>query len=471
MRKSDFAGWSDVFRFTLIQGVKQKAYYGFMIFMCVILLCSVPVIGLIRQIGSDEAETTKVTALTIFDETGLSVDYTYALDAESRCANVQIVTDTSLLFDAESERLQESEDSTELLVRIRDEDGYFSLTFVKAANADLTDKDVEIVETAFEAFFSQARIRAVEVTEEQLDFLNRPVEAKVEFAAEDGNLAPEKEENEGISMEQYFLLLGEIMVVMLIISLSGSSIANSIVTEKSTRVVEYLMIHVRAMALITGKILAALALVMMQCAAFGISYGLSVVISMVLSGGESGAAWLTEVGNSTAGGDGIALIPGSLTGLNIGNLVIAVLLVLAGILFYSILAGLAGASASKIEELGEAMKLYQLVLVLGTYLGLGMCIVEMMGGANRTFVYICSLFPLSAPFTAPANLLIGEIPPWIGLISLLLLCICVALLFCFTAKVYESMLFYNGKVLKLRDILRIAQERKKKDGKEQRGHA
>lgn len=62
---------------------------------------------------------------------------------------------------------------------------------------------------------------------------------------------------------------------MMFINMSGSQIALAIVTEKSTRVVEYLMINVRPMALIVGKIMASLTTVLIQFAAYGVSYLLS----------------------------------------------------------------------------------------------------------------------------------------------------------------------------------------------------
>jgi len=45
-------------------------------------------------------------------------------------------------------------------------------------------------------------------------------------------------------------------------------------------------------------------------------------------------------------------------------------------------------------------------------------------------------------------------------VSLAVVTVCTAALFSFTAKVYESMIFYNGNVLKLKDILQIAKNRR-----------
>ena len=58
----------------------------------------------------------------------------------------------------------------------------------------------------------------------------------------------------------------------------------------------------------------------------------------------------------------------------------------------------------------------------------------------------------------------------ISLISLAILIIVVGVLFSFTAKVYESMIFYNGKVLKLKDILQIAKNRRQVERKGEKSH-
>ena len=120
------------------------------------------------------------------------------------------------------------------------------------------------------------------------------------------------------------------------------------------------------------------------------------------------------------------------------------------------------------EEVAEGMKLFQMTMVIGAYLGIGLCIVLMMGGDNQVFTIVCSLIPISAPFVVPACLLIGKISLGIALVSLVLLLVITALLFSFTAKVYESMIFYNGSVMKLKDILQIAKNRKQVAGKEEK---
>lgn len=454
MKRSDYAGWREVFSFSLRQEMKQKSFRGLLIVMCVLILGFVPVSTWLGQRGEEQEKDTQVTLLTVYDETGLEIDYSHALEGD-RYREMQIAQVSGEGFADHVKALEESEGSTEMIAHITyEEAGYFNLTFVKAASAALKDKDCDRLTGDFESFFQDARISAVDVSPEQLAFINQPVETRIEHTTVEGEIAPE-EEGESISMSEYYILLAGIVVVMLIVNMGGGQIAFSIVTEKSSRVVEYLMINVRPMALIVGKILAALTTVVIQFAAYGVCYLLSNVISSLLFG--NGAALLGSTQDGAQQAPGIAAMFSS---VNPGTVLLAAVMILAGVFFYSIVAGLAGASVSKMEEMAEGLKLYQMLLVVGSYIGIFLCVFQIVGNVSQVAVNICCIIPLSAPFVMPANLLLGKLSLPVALASLAVVLLSTAALFSFTAKVYESMIFYNGNVLKLKDILQIAKNRK-----------
>ena len=447
MKRNEYAGWKEVFSFSFRQGIKQKSFKFSVALMCILILVIVPVSAWLKQGDRDQMKATEVSSLTVYDETGLGIDYSHALEGE-RYESLQVIQAAAEGFEAHVEALEANQDNHEMVVHITyEEAGYFNLTFVKAAAADLKDKDCDQLSQDFESFFQDARIRVVDVDQEQLDFINQPVETRVEHTTQEGEIAP-REEGEGISMTEYYVLLGGIVVVVMIINLSGGQIALSIVTEKSTKVVEYLMINVRPMALIVGKILAALAMVVVQFAAYGSSYLLAVGISGRL------------FGNAVEDQEQAMGVWELLSRFNGGTLLIAVAMILVGVLFFSIVAGLAGASVSKMDEMAEGLKTYQMLVVAGSYVGIILCIVQMMGNVSDVVINICCIFPLSAPFVMPVNLLMGKVGVVTGLIGLAAVAVCTAALFSFTARVYESMIFYNGKVLKLKDILQIAKNRR-----------
>ncbi|MBQ8821109.1 MAG: hypothetical protein IJZ82_00530 [Lachnospiraceae bacterium] len=454
MKKTDYRGWQEVFRFSFEQGFKQKSFKGFLIIICVLFLFGPTVLTLFQS--GEDSEEIKVTVenLYVFDEVGLPIDYENAF-AETAASGVKVSVREDMTFEEYTKSIEETEDSKDIGVQIRHESaGYFQLNFVRAAEDALEDDECDVVGDTFTAFFEEAKRKAIDVSEEQMAFINQSVDTQVLFTDESGTVLEEEEKEEGISLEEYYVLLGGIMICMMIITLNGGSVANAIVTEKSTRVVEYLMINVRPMALIVGKILSCLSLTMIQFGVMGGAYlGSTLIQKAVFSEAELGAAQ-----ESTS-------ILQMFSGLSVVNVILAVLIVLMGVLFFSILAGLAGASVSKMEELAEGMKVYQMVQVIGAYIGIGICLMEMIGGVEPLIINICGLIPISTPFIVPAMLLTGRMTTVIALIGFVLLTVITIVLYLFTASVYESMIFYNGKVLKFKDILAISKVRSGKGAK------
>ena len=60
----------------------------------------------------------------------------------------------------------------------------------------------------------------------------------------------------------------------------------------------------------------------------------------------------------------------------------------------------------------------------------------------------------------PAGILTGYVSLVSGLISTAILCVTVVLVTIFVANIYESIIYYNGKPLKIKDIIRISKEKK-----------
>ena len=476
MRKSEYIGWKEVFHFTLAQGVKGGAYKGFLIVGCLILLLAQPVVNFFKTMDKEEeAYHCEVTEFTVYDEVGLPIDYTQAL-ADEGFKDVKINTAPAMSFDdhmkllEEKSKDKEGEKSKEVIVHMTyEEAGYFNLTFVKASNADLKDNDAQKLADAFYSYFNEERINAIQVSQEQLDFLNRPVDTKLEFVTEAGEAVPEEEKPEAMNDDEFNVVYILLFVVMMIVSLCGSNIANSIITEKSTKVVEYLMINIRPMALITGKILANLVMVLIQFAAMGVSFVASSFINKALFGETEKVAASAGTGVEVSVLDFSAMME-SVSGAGVGEVLIAVAVIIGGLLFFCILAGLCGATASKLEELSESIKLYTMLYLIGFLLSYAAVMMMVGGAGNQTFTNICCLVPFAAPFILPACLLLGKVSLGIGIIGLVILVIFVWALFALAAMVYESLIFYNGKVMSFKDILQIAKNRRQVERKGEKSH-
>jgi ABC-2 type transport system permease protein len=225
--------------------------------------------------------------------------------------------------------------------------------------------------------------------------------------------------------------------------MASTQIANSIVTEKSTRVVEYLLTSVKPLALMVGKIIAMLTAVLIQMIAMVAALFVSNQVSSTFSPDES-ESLLSQY-----------LPQHIFQNINLINIILCLLLIVLGIIFYATLAGLAGATVSKLEELSEGLTLFTLTNLVGCYVGLGAANVLMASGMNG-YVIFSFLFPLSSAFVLPGAILIGKasIPLVIGAIALQV--IFILLLFQFVSKVYETLILHNGNKIKLKDLFKIS---------------
>ena len=143
------------------------------------------------------------------------------------------------------------------------------------------------------------------------------------------------------------------------------------------------IINVKPLALLVGKVLAAILLVLIQAA--------SVVVGIVISFIFNKLIWGSEAQSFT---EAFPEVMDCLKALNPATVLMAIIIIFVGNLFYCILAGYVGASVSKMEEITEGMKIFQMVALVGAYLGLALCVVEMSGGANVILENICIFFRL-----------------------------------------------------------------------------
>ena len=112
------------------------------------------------------------------------------------------------------------------------------------------------------------------------------------------------------------------------------------------------------------------------------------------------------------------------------NIALGLVFITLGMVFYATLAGLAGATVSRMEEMGEGLLIFTITMLVGLYIGVGAAS-SLLGAGDNPFAMFAMLFPLSSPFLMPGAIVIGKAPLWITVVSLLLLVGLVALLFWF----------------------------------------
>lgn len=219
--------------------------------------------------------------------------------------------------------------------------------------------------------------------------------------------------------------LGSITQVLLLMAISifGSTVLNGVLQEKSSRVVEVILSTVTTRQLLAGKLLGIGLFGFAQVLALGV---LGFVLSSVVSG--------TKVPSST--------------GLTIVTFVVCFLF---GFAFYASLFAAAGALASRIEDAQAVATPISLLLTVAY----GVASVVTVA-PNTLFAKIATFVPPATPAVVIARVASGRIT-WFELIlagSLMILSVIGVVRF--AARVYSGATLRTGAKVKLGDALRAA---------------
>jgi ABC-2 type transport system permease protein len=203
----------------------------------------------------------------------------------------------------------------------------------------------------------------------------------------------------------------------------GSLVVLGVVEEKSSRVVEVLLSHVRATDLLAGKVLGVAALAIVQ-------------LLVVLAGA---LAALVATDAVDVSGSTVAAIP-----------LVAVTFV-GGFWFYALLFALAGSLVSRQEDAQQIMLPIMVPLFAGYILGF--VAAETPGSLlART----ASIVPFTSPFVLPIRVASGDAAVWEIAAAVGLLAAASWFVWGLAGRVYEFTLLRTGSRIPVRDVLRLA---------------
>lgn len=422
-----------VFCFTVMQTLKSTGIKVTTVIFCAIALLSMPILHLVNEKGGGGTE--KVDKVLVWDETGLNLGDFSGMKEKDKYKNTEFA-----LTDSE----KEVKGATLLLHIVKGEEGYV-IRYVAAADSDLSEMAVMELSEDFEAEFEKLREKSQGLNEEQSKMLHTEIETTVEWLEEDGTMP--KADKDGMSSDQYNLFLGALVLFIFLISFSAESVSSSVVTEKSNKLVENLMISVETKNLILGKILGSLAVVVIQVVGIAVCGAGSALLTLLIYGREHAILpkQISDMVSATV-----------LPGLNPLHVLLAACIFFLGVLQFAVLAGLFGAAISKMEDMGEGMKLYNVILIISAYVCLFMKAGSMAGGQATLAETVVGFIPLCSPFLVPMNLLIGQTSLITALLVIVIQVVFLILCLKLVTKVYTSMILYKGNVIKFRQILGLA---------------
>ena len=437
MKKDNLRGWKDVFTFTLVQTLKSKTYIVTLIIMMAIAMISMPLMNTFLLNGVEEGpeksavEKVYLYNMTLYRNLDLENELT---EAYQHIVFEDTVGDTAAL----ETKIQEEETNSVILFLVEDEQNCY-IQFLRSPDGDVTNYELQMLGQYVQNAYTKAKIKLLGLTEEQMTFFETSVVASSSIVDTENAIVLE---DTSITEGEYWFIYGMMFVVLMVCVMASSQVASSIVQEKSSKVIEYLLTSIRPLAVIVGKVFAMLVVVMVQLIALVLAGYVSAKLGELISGEGNNA--ITHF-----------MTPEMLESLNFGNIVIGLVVAGAGMVLYATLAGLCGATASRMEEAGESLSLLTMTSLIGFYIGFGAASTLMASGDNA-FVTFALIFPVSSSFLLPAALLVGKADVWIALIAIAVLLVSIVLMFMFVAKVYEGLILHNGSRLKFKDVLAMA---------------
>lgn len=220
------------------------------------------------------------------------------------------------------------------------------------------------------------------------------------------------------------LVLGIIAGVLIYLSLmiNGQSVAQGVVEEKTSRVVELLLATIRPWQLMAGKVLGIGTVGLVQILAIAVAGVISALATGVLTISISAAA---------------------------GTVVWLIVWYLAGFLMYSIVFAGLGALVSRQEDVGGAVTPALMFVVAGYVVGISI----LPSNPGSGLVEILSVVPVFAPTLMPMRLAMGGVPAWEAVLSLGLVLVLIPVLVWLSGRIYRNAVLRTGAKVKLREAL------------------
>lgn len=401
----DLSGTGQVYRFTLSQLLKSRANRMTLIIMVLLAAVSMPLTALLGGETPETSDTAGLASVRVDNRTDLALDFSgdaYWADTDFSAGAGEpdaVVTITG------------------------DETGY-QVAVVGSESADAGELS-QLAETARQAV-RDACLRAAGLSSRQLEALT--ASTGEEDSHEDG----------------FWVQYGYSILAMILCLMSASYVIRAVVEEKDSRLVELLLVSVKPMALLTGKILAVMAFtfgwLLAMLAGLGVSCGLTAglmgpgVLQKQLSGLLAAVPRVQEDLWQVAG-------------------VLLVLLVSLGLgyLTMSLIGGVAGACCSGMEEAGEATGPVMLLTMAGY---LASCVVGAVpSGPVAVFSTLC---PVVSIFCAPVQFAGGNVSFWLVLASWAIQAAVIWGLLTLASRVYAGLIVHRGSRVKLRELMSMA---------------
>lgn len=448
--KQEFRGVSKIFSFTLRQHVQGKGYKvstAVLSLACLVLPALIMI--LITVLGGGEEslpayEVAAISRIVVVDDEGKQEDYAVLNTLEDPdFSNISYETAASVEEAAELTRGSEGA----LILFAKADAMSVTLHVLVPEDSSLTEDDAAHYQQFLDWAYSAVQVEKSGLDEMQLMDLATPVHTEI--------ITGETEEVDNLaSMREILSMLlpyAVIMVLYFMILAYGQGVANCVLMEKTSKLVDTLLVTVRPSAMMLGKVLAIALSGVMQlfiwvaCLVVSFAVGTAAVTALE----PETDMLLIQLFRMFGEAGGLFTVPG---------IILSVLMILSGFLLYCSLAAIGGSMASKPEDLSNTNVVFTLALVVSFF---AVLYGSTMGGGDYTWGGSGYTWQLYVPFTAmlvvPSEVLLGEISILTACISLGIMLVSTGIMIVLAGKVYRLLILRKGAPLSPGKLVKLLQ--------------
>ncbi len=435
MKNSNLRGAGTVFRYTVQQHYKTRSVIIFLTVLFVIALSALPIAALVSGQKKESTET-GIRKLYLRNDTEFELDFE-ALFADARYGGLKLV-ETDEDDAALNAHLTQESDAAASVIRLDAEDYRFLISTNYGREGGVSHADAASLNLLLEDILHKSLLNALSVTEAQEAIIHTKAVSQVSKVSDFLRGAEETNADTHVFANMVYNYF-----IMMLSALSMGYIFQHCMEDKTSKLVELLMVSVSPTALLIGKILAVTLFIFGGLGLIALGFCISVLITQQI----------TDL--TTFKDIAVSLLRFDPTSLHLtaGTVVLFVICVLLTYAICASLSGTVGSCCSKTEDTQQA----SLVVVFSLLIGYLACTFAPMFESDAANIFF-SVFPVTSIFSAFPNYVCGKIGFPVLLLALVIQAVTAVLLMRLAGTVYKIMLLYRGGFPKPKQFVQMLKE-------------
>ena len=406
-----------VFGFTLRENLRKRVFWVITVLVLVVIIAACGILAAVG--GGDEpdeepAPQEKTDTCYLIDAQGLVPGAAEALDQAFSGVRFE-AADASRL---EVLKAEVKEDGAKTIAEILPGEAGGLPTLKLYASNFMTGMPVDGIAQVIKGLYVSQVLGAAGVSAENTALALSSVSYSLETLGK-------------MEISGYILGILITMVIFFAVYYYGYGVAMSVAQEKTSRVMETLVVSAKPSRILLGKCLAMGVLGLLQLSAFlivgALSWSLLIPADFTIAG-----------------------MPLSLSAFTLPTALLTLVYFLLGYALYAVINSVCGATVSRAEDLSSAMMPAILISMVSFYAAYIVMFLP-SEGIKRIVTYI----PFTSPFIMPYRLLNYTVSSLDIAVSLLLLLVSILLVALASVRIYSASVLRYGQRIRLKDMFRL----------------